>query len=278
MVYTLAEFGESGGHAYALHIDPTLAERHHTMSIHNHVLAALSAEDQAKLAPSLEHVNLRLHKSVLEPGGEIRHVYFVESGLIAALIKTDGQAAASWLIGCDAVLGISVVLGLTAVRNKHYVVVPGDAHRLAVELLPALIETMPTFSRAMLYSSAMAWRQSSQLAVCNARHSVRQRVARTILMALDRQCSNDLELTQEDMALILGARRAGVSEAMTALEATGSVEQFRGYVTVRNRACLERQSCSCYRELAMPRKADVIPEPEEKLPGDEYLVANYLRG
>jgi CRP-like cAMP-binding protein len=213
----------------------------------NHILASLPQEEYERLAPHMEPVELSHGQIIQQAGGRITHVYFPEGSMTSLVSRTpEGQSVEVGVVGFEGMVGVSAVLGVETSPHEMIVQVPDGARRLAV---PALLDE---FKRAgSLHDKLLRYTQglllqTSQVAACNQLHSVSERLARWLLMSYDRCECEELPLTQEFLALMLGVRRAGVTEAALVLQAEGLISYRRGHIRIANREGLERHSCDCY--------------------------------
>lgn len=214
----------------------------------NHILAALPPEDYERLAPHLEPVKLPLGQILYESGGDMKYVYFPTNAMISLLSQmADGGSVEVGLVGFEGMAGISLVLGVDKSPHRAMVQIPDGALRAKSEVIKrefkrggALNGLLLRFTQAMLL-------QISQVAACNRAHMVEERLARWLLMTQDRAGSDELELTQEFLAMMLGCRRAGVTSAAIILQGLGAIRYSRGRVTILDRPRLEGFTCECYR-------------------------------
>jgi CRP-like cAMP-binding protein len=218
-----------------------------TQSQQNRLLSMMPAADFDQLKPHLVEVTLEYKMSLYEADRPIEYVYFPVSG-VASLVSTmsDGASAEIGTIGNEGVVGVPVILGDTTAPTNVYVQVPGTGLRLRARVLSGLLATS-TATRALMLNYVHAFfNQVAQSAACNHFHSVDQRCCRWLLMTHDRVQSNEFMLTQEFLAMMLGVRRAGVTEAARKLKRLGLIGYARGHVTILDRAGLEKSSCECY--------------------------------
>ncbi len=213
----------------------------------NHLLAALPAADYDRLAPHLEPIPLRLGDVLYESGGHLRYVYFPTTSIISLLyVMEDGASAEIAVVGNEGILGISLFMGGETTPSRAVVQSAGHAYRLKAELLKSEFERFgPTMHLLLRYTQALIT-QMAQTAVCNRHHSVDQQLCRWLLLSLDRLSSNELSMTQELIANMLGVRREGVTEAAGRLQDAGLIEYRRGRITVLDRKAVEARSCECY--------------------------------
>ena len=214
----------------------------------NHLLDALPADDYDRLAPHLELIPMGLGDVLYESGAELRYVYFPTTSIISLLyVMEDGASAEIAIVGNEGILGISLFMGGETTPSRAVVQSAGHAFRLKAELLKNEFGRYgPTMHLLLRYTQAMIT-QMAQTAVCNRHHSVDQQLCRWLLLSLDRLTSNELSMTQELIANMLGVRREGVTEAAGKLQEAGLIHYRRGQITVINRPGLEARACECYR-------------------------------
>jgi len=221
----------------------------------NHLLAALPAAEYEYLSPHLELVAMPLGDALYESGGELRYVYFPTTAVVSLLYVTEnGTSAEIAGVGNEGVIGIALFMGGETMPNRAMVQCAGYAYRLKPQLLK------DAFNRAggrrsgalqhllLRYTQALMT-QMSQTAVCNRHHSVEQQLCRWLLLSLDRSPSNELTLTQELIASMLGVRRESVTEAAGKLQHAGFISYRRGHITVLDRSGLEKRACECYQAV-----------------------------
>lgn len=235
----------------------------------NQLLAALSSEEFDRLHTDLELIWLP-HKKVLhESGDRLQHVYFPVTAIVSLMyVIEDGGSAEVALIGNDGMLGIALFMGGETMPNRAVVLSAGYAFRLRRRVLQGSLARFDGWRQGALnhlllrYTQALVT-QTAQTAVCNRHHSVAQQLCRWLLLSIDRLPSNELMMTQELIASMLGVRRGGVTEAAGKLRAAGLISYNRGHITVLDRAGLEARACECYEVVRkecnrlMPRTSDV---------------------
>ena len=213
----------------------------------NHLLAALPSSDYDRLAPHLELIPMVLGDVLYEPGGKLRYVYFPTTSIVSLLyVMEDGDSAEIAVVGNEGILGISLFMGGDTTPSRAVVQSAGHAFRLKADLLKDEFGRFgPTMHLLLRYTQALIT-QMAQTAVCNRHHSVDQQLCRWLLLSLDRLASNELSMTQELIANMLGVRREGVTEAAGKLQDAGLISYRRGRITVLDRPGLEARSCECY--------------------------------
>ena len=213
----------------------------------NRLLAALPADERDALAPLLEPVPLRLGAALYEPGGKQAHVYFPASGIVSLLyVLENGASAEIAVTGNEGVVGISLFMGGETMPARAVVQSAGTAYRLKAAIIKKEFGRGGELQHLLLRFTQAVITQMSQTAVCNRHHSVDQQLCRWLLLSLDRLRSNQLEMTQELIANMLGVRRVGVTEAAGKLHAAGLINYHRGHIIVLDRAKLEKRVCECY--------------------------------
>ena len=213
----------------------------------NRLLAALSEEQYEALLPSLEPVPMPLGLSVYESGAAQSYVYFPTSCIVSLLyVLEDGSSAEIALTGCEGLVGIALFMGGDTTPSRAVVQSAGEAYRLRASVLKQQFERGGPLQLVLLRFTQALITQMAQTAVCNRHHSLEQQLCRWLLLSLDRLPSNELVMTQELIANMLGVRREGVTEAAGKLQAEGLIEYRRGRITVLDREHLEARVCECY--------------------------------
>jgi CRP-like cAMP-binding protein len=216
--------------------------------IHNRLLLAMPRAGFARLKPSLEAVSLRQGQQIDRLGEPVRHNYFVDCGFIS-MIKTmqDGRSVEVGGVGVEGLTSPSAVLALDTAALDSVVQIPGHGFRIKHETLKRELEHDPILLHLIQNYARYLLSQVAQTAACNRLHSVEERCCRWLLVAHDNALSDRFPLTQEFLATMLGAQRAGVSLAARMLKKAGLVNYSRGQVQVLDRKGLEQESCECYR-------------------------------
>ena len=213
----------------------------------NHILAALPEEDFARLQPDLELVPMPLGWAVYESGGHMSYVYFPTTSLVSLLyVMEDGASAEIAITGNCGLVGISLFMGGETTPSRAVVQSAGIGYRLKANTLRKEFATGGHLQHlALRYTQALIT-QMAQTAVCNRHHSLDKQLCRWLLLSLDRLQGDELLMTQELIANMLGVRREGVTEAAGELQAHGLISYSRGHIKVLDRAGLERRVCECY--------------------------------
>jgi CRP-like cAMP-binding protein len=213
----------------------------------NHLLGALADADRAAWMPQLEAVDMPLGKVLYESGSKLTHVYFPTTSIVSLLyVMENGASAEIAVVGNDGIVGVSLFMGGESTPSRAVVQSGGEGLRLKANIL------MQEFNRAgpvlhllLRYTQALIT-QMAQTAVCNRHHSLDQQLCRWLLLSLDRLQTNELVMTQELIANMLGVRREGVTEAAGRLHRAGIIKYQRGHIMVLDRAQLEQRTCECY--------------------------------
>jgi CRP-like cAMP-binding protein len=215
--------------------------------LHNQLLAALPREDFERFAPQLERLTMNVGHSLYESGQNQPYVYFPVSGIVSMLsITRNGSSAELGVIGSEGVVGIALFMGGETTPNRAIVQSYCEAYRLNAAALKEEFARGGTVQIQLLRYTQALITQISQTAVCNRHHSVEQQLCRWLLLSLDRLPANELQMTQELIANMLGVRRQGVTAAAGALEAKGLIRYRRGNIVVLDRPGLEACVCECY--------------------------------
>jgi len=213
----------------------------------NRLLAALPDAEWNRWRPQLELVAMPLGKVLYEPGNRLTHVYFPTTSIVSLLyVMEDGASAEIAVVGLEGIVGISLFMGGESTPSRAVVQSAGQAFRLQAHLmLQEFNRTGPVLHLLLRYTQALIT-QMAQTAVCNRHHALDQQLCRWLLLSLDRLPSNELLMTQELIANMLGVRREGVTEAAGRLQKAGLIRYQRGRITVLDRAGLEKRTCECY--------------------------------
>ncbi|MBE7186158.1 MAG: Crp/Fnr family transcriptional regulator [Methylobacterium mesophilicum] len=214
----------------------------------NLLLGALSAADQARLAPHFERVAVEREQVLVTPGEPIRHIYFMEGG-IASIISLSAESGRTeiGIFGREGFSGFCLLLG--ADRSPHETFIQVDhthALRIGAAAFTEAVEESATLRRMLLRFVHTQFVQTGQSAVANARHQIESRLARWLLMCRDRADSDEIALTHEFMAIMIGAQRSGVTVALHILEGTGMIRSTRKRVIILDRDKLEELAGESY--------------------------------
>jgi CRP-like cAMP-binding protein len=213
----------------------------------NRLLASLPAAELARLSPYLESVALPLGEVIYESGGEQSYVYFPSSGIVSLLyVMDDGAAADIAVVGNEGMVGIALFMGGETTPSRAVVQSAGSAQRLSAAQVKAEFARGGPLRRVLLRYTQALMTQMTQTAVCNRHHVLEQQLCRWLLLSLDRLPANELVMTQQLIANMLGVRREGVTEAAGRLQADGLIDYRRGRISVLDRPNLETRACECY--------------------------------
>src|SRR5450631_2543862 len=225
----------------------------------NMLLAELTTIEWERVRKSLRPIFMPLREVLYEPGMNISHLYFPTTSVIAiSCVLADGRADAVTLIGREGFAGVEVFLGGDSAACRAVVLSQGWCYRIERELLNRECGRGGSMRSVLLRYTQSYFTQVAQTSVCNRHHSIDQQLCRWLLMFLDRQGSNDLPLTQEQIAGLMGVRRESVTEAARKLQIAGSIRYQRGHISVVDRMDIETRSCECY-EIAT-RESDRLLE------------------
>lgn len=213
----------------------------------NDLLASMPAEEWARITPHLEATELPLGKVLYESGGTMSHVYFPSTAIISLLyVMEDGASAEIAVVGHEGLVGISLFMGGETTPSRAVVQSAGSGWRLSSQRIKQeFSQSAPVMHLLLRYTQALIT-QMAQTAVCNRHHSLDQQLCRWLLLSLDRLSGNELVMTQELIANMLGVRREGVTEAALKLQRMGLIRYARGHITVLDRPALEARVCECY--------------------------------
>ena len=214
----------------------------------NRLLAALPHEELARLLPTFQQASFSLGDVVYEFGGRLNYVYFPTTSIVSLLYTMENGATAEMgLTGNDGVVGIALFMGGETMPNRAVVQSAGDAIRMKVKVLKEEFALGGQFQRLLLRYTQALITQISQTAVCNRLHSVEQQLCRWLLLSHDRVSTDELIMTQELIADMLGVRREGVTVAAGHLQDIGAISYVRGRIQILDRRKLEDTACGCYR-------------------------------
>ncbi len=213
----------------------------------NHLLAALPADTYARISSQLERVPLPLGHVLYESGHELRHVYFPTDTIVSLLyVMLDGASAEVAVVGNEGIIGIALFMGGETMPNRAVVQSAGHAYRLPGKLLKQAFQDLTALQHLLLRYTQALLTQVAQTAACNRHHSLDQQLCRWLLLSRDRLPSDELLMTQELIANMLGVRREGVTEAAGKLQAAGLIHYQHGHISILDRAGLEARACECY--------------------------------
>ena len=233
-------------------------------SLENQLLASLPESGRALWGDHLEQVELPAGRVLCESGQASSFVYFPTTAVVSLLYVTQEGASAEFaVVGRDGMVGISLLMGGNATPSQAVVQSAGQAYRLHASFIKHAVDMGgPVLSMLLRYTQAMI-AQVAQTAMCNRFHSIEQQVCRRLLLALDRAPSDDLAMTQEGVANLLGVRREGVTAAAHKLQDAGVIRYRRGHIAVLDRPRLEQRTCECY-AVAKKEHERLLPKVARK--------------
>jgi CRP-like cAMP-binding protein len=213
----------------------------------NQLLAALPNAEWQRWLPQLEPVSLPLGQVLYESGATLSHVYFPTTAIVSLLyVMENGSSAEIAVVGNEGIVGVSLFMGGESTSSRAVVQSAGQGYRLKSQLMKTEFNRAgPVLHLLLRYTQALIT-QMAQTAVCNRHHSLDQQLCRWLLLSLDRLEDNELAMTQELIANMLGVRREGVTAGALKLQQEGLIRYARGHITVLNRAGLEKRTCECY--------------------------------
>lgn len=213
----------------------------------NALLASLPPDEFQRWQPELELVDLPLGQVLYESGTTLRHVYFPTTAIVSLLyVMENGASAEIAVVGKEGVVGISLFMGGETTPSRAVVQSAGQGFRLNSRALKSEFNRGgPVLHLLLRYTQALIT-QMTQTAVCNRHHTLDQQLCRWLLLSLDRLRGNELVMTQELIANMLGVRREGVTESALQLQKAGLIRYARGHITVLDRQGLEKRTCECY--------------------------------
>jgi CRP-like cAMP-binding protein len=213
----------------------------------NQLIAALSEAELARWRPHLEPAEMPLGAVLYESGCEMTHTYFPTTSIVSLLyVMKSGASAEIAVVGHEGVVGISLFMGGGSTPSRALVQSAGQGFRLSAGLMKEEFERGGPVMHLLLRYTQSLITQMAQTAVCNRHHTLDQQLCRWLLLSLDRLSSNELVMTQELIANMLGVRREGVTEAAGRLHKAGIIEHHRGRILVLDRDRLEERTCECY--------------------------------
>jgi CRP-like cAMP-binding protein len=226
----------------------------------NHLLAVLPKPDVESLLPHLKLVPLSLGKVLYESGMQLHHVYFPTTAIVSLLYMLENGASAEIaVVGNEGIVGVSLFMGGETTPSRAVVQSAGHAYQLPGQILKQEFTKGTAIQHLLLRYTQSLLTQMAQTAVCNRHHSVDQQLCRWLLLSLDRLRGDELVMTQELIANMLGVRREGVTEAAGRLQTAGLINYSRGHITVLDRVGLEARACECY--AVVKRESDrLLPD------------------
>jgi CRP-like cAMP-binding protein len=213
----------------------------------NHLLACLPEVEWRRWSHLLERVDMPLGQVVYESGATLSYVYFPITAIVSLLyVLENGASAEIAVVGNEGIVGVSLFMGGESTPSRAVVQSAGEGCRLKASLMRQEFDKAgPVMHLLLRYTQALLT-QMAQTAVCNRHHSLDQQLCRWLLLSLDRLPGEELIMTQELIANMLGVRREGVTEGALKLQKAGLIRYARGHITVINRRGLEARTCECY--------------------------------
>ena len=215
--------------------------------ITNDILAALPEEEMSRIKDNLELIELPLGTVLYESGETLKNVYFPTDAIVSLLyVMEEGDSAEIAVVGKEGVVGVSLFMGGESTPSRAVVQSAGWAFRLKAPLMKSEFDRAGILMHLLLRYTQALITQMSQTAVCNRHHSLDQQLCRWLLLSLDRLTGDELVMTQELIANMLGVRREGVTQAALNLQKAGLISYARGRIKVLDRKGLEERTCECY--------------------------------
>ncbi len=213
----------------------------------NRVLASLPADEIKRLQPHLTPVTLPINRTLHEPGQMVDTLYFLEEGICSVVVAMEnGNTVEVGITGRDGFVGLPAVLETCHSPNRSFIQIPGYGFSMKATVLRELGGASSQLNLVLKRAVQGLLVQTAQTAACNRVHELHERLARWLLMCEDRIQSDDLPITQEFLAMMLGTRRTTVTVAAGMLHKAGLIEYSRGHVMIRNRERLKQAACECY--------------------------------
>jgi len=212
----------------------------------NSILRNLSAADFSCIRPFLNSVVLKERTVLQEARKRVEHLYFIETGIVSLRTLGAGSILETATVGYQGVVGVSVALGTETSMHQSIVLVSGTALRIHIDDLLRSMRRQPQIREHLLRYTHALLIHSSQTALCCAKHDIEERLACWLCLACDALDGNVLPITHDHLSVILGLRRAGVTESLTRFEQAGLIRKMRGLLQIRDRQLLEQKACSCY--------------------------------
>jgi|tagenome__1003787_1003787.scaffolds.fasta_scaffold20807262_2 CRP-like cAMP-binding protein len=218
------------------------------MIVQNRILACMSPRLFMQIGEFLEPVVLKRRAILQDHNRPIEHVYFIERGVASLLARTqrDGAVGVA-MVGRFGFVGVAAVLGIMRSPHRYIMEVPGEALRIGSQELYQIAESIPGIRHHLCKYVYALLSQNAQLALCNVRHGIEQRLCRWLLLAADRLDDTVIPVTHDQLAILLGVRRAGITGTLSSLQQLGTVKKTRGSIEILDSAALARKACQCYR-------------------------------
>jgi CRP-like cAMP-binding protein len=219
----------------------------HAQPSQNSLLRALPPTESQRWLPLLESIDMPLGSVLYESGGTLSHVYFPTTAIVSLLyVMENGASAEIAVVGNEGIVGISLFMGGESTSSRAVVQSAGNGLRLSAPVMKEEFNRGGSVLHLLLRYTQALITQMAQTAVCNRHHTLDQQLCRWLLLSLDRLPGNELVMTQELIANMLGVRREGVTEGALKLQHAGLISYARGHITVLDRTGLEKRSCECY--------------------------------
>jgi CRP-like cAMP-binding protein len=231
--------------------------------LHNRLLLALPARNLKRLLPELENISCQRAQVLMDADSALDHVFFPDSGVVSVVaVYADGSVIEMATIGREGCSGVQAILGAKRSSVQLLVQIPGSAVKMSRVAFMQAMQSMPSF-RSVMNAYVQAFLEQVMVSVaCNGAHSLKQRLARWLLMMRDRSDGDTLLITQDLLAEMLGVQRPSIGNAAQELERAGLIERGRRQVTILNRQGLTKASCECY-QLVRSRLAFHLPKTYE---------------
>lgn len=214
----------------------------------NQILDALPESEYQRIAPYSKQIHLESSAILSEPGEKIHQIYFPQTAMISLVsIMIDGSTTEIGIIGNEGLVGLPAILGGQSTTSRTIVQVSGTALKIPADIVVREFHRAQKLHQLVLLYTQALFTQVSQSAACNRQHNIEARLARWLLSVQDCVLKNELFLTQEFIANMLGTRRSGVTVAAGILQQAGIIRYSRGKITILNQQDLEATSCECYR-------------------------------
>jgi CRP-like cAMP-binding protein len=226
----------------------------------NRLLLALASRNLKRLMPELEHIRCQRGQVLMDADSSLDHVFFPDSGIVSVVaVYADGSIIEMATIGREGCSGVQAVFGATSSSVRLLVQIPGSATKMSRAAFTRAMGSMPSF-RGLMYAYVQAFLEQVLVSVaCNGTHTLKERLARWLLMMRDRGDEDTLPITQSLLAEMLGVQRPSITNAARELERAGLIERGRRQVTILDRKGLTRASCECY-QLVRERVAFHLPK------------------
>jgi CRP-like cAMP-binding protein len=226
----------------------------------NRLLLALPSRNLKRLIPELEHIRCQREQVLVDADGSLDHVFFPDSGVVSVVaVYADGSVIEMATIGREGCTGVQAIFGAKISSVRLLVQIPGSAAKMSRAAFARAMQSMPSF-RSLMFAYVHAFLEQVMVSVaCNGAHSLKERLARWLLMMRDRSDDDTLAITQNLLAEMLGVQRPSITLAVRELEGAGVIEHGRRQVTITDRQGLMGESCECY-QLVRTRVAFHLPK------------------